>query len=106
MDRRRRRSSMQAPVELESDRKGELTEGIVQLVRDPDTFADADRLGRLSVQTSVRERDRCVTRCCFEHLDLVRPEYPPRPVADRENPDRAVVVEERHREHRYDRRLE
>src|SRR5882762_10282032 len=106
IDRRRRRGPMQAPVELESDRKGQLPEGIVQLVRDPDALADSNRLGRLSMQTGVREGDRCVICRGPEHLDLALLEYPARPVADREDSDRTVIVEERDREHRWDRRLE
>ena len=94
---------MQAPVELEADREGQLTERVVQLVRDADPLAYADRLGHLGVQAGVLERHRGVIGRGPEHLDLFPLEHPPRPVADREDTDRGVVVEERDREHRPDR---
>ena len=57
------------------------------------------------MQPRVLERDRGVIGRGAEHLDLFPLEYPPRNVPDGEDPDRGVVVEERDREHRANRRL-
>src|SRR4029077_2696668 len=60
VDRRGAGRSMQTPVKLEPDRKRQLTECVVQVVRDPNAVVHAYRLGRLSVQARVLERERRV----------------------------------------------
>ena len=104
-DRGRREGPVQAPVELEPDREGELAEGVVQLVGDADALANPNGLGGLRVQASVLERHGRVVRRRPEHLDLFPLEHPARSVADGEDADRGVLVEERDREHRADRNL-
>src|SRR5213594_776137 len=104
--RRRRGDSVKAPVELETDRKGELAERVVQLVRDADPLVDAGRLGHLGVEAGVLERDGGVARRRSEDFDLFAREHPPHTVADREDADRSLVVEEGHREHGPDRHLD
>src|SRR5262245_46982887 len=102
---RRRRGAVQAPVELEPHREGELPQRIVQLVGDPDPLAHANGFGGLRVQASALEGHGGEVRRGPEYFDLFSLEYPRRPVADREDSDRHVVVEERYRQHRPDRNL-
>ncbi len=105
VDRRGARRSMQTPVKLEPDRKRQLTECVVQFVRDPNALAHTYRLGRLSVQARVLEREGRVVGRRAKHLELLGLEYTAGAVADRQDSNRNVVVQERDCEHGADRGL-